>query len=147
MADQHGETALDELRHLNSLFFDEGGLGFCGCGNPDDAYALVRDLLSLAPFYEHRAEVRERIGGGTGTEMLVLYLLDGAGLTEHGTGIGGSWLTAKGSHYLALMQRYEWEDIDDDEVCLPHDGQPCETVKCAHWQASRTGYESEVRDG
>lgn len=147
MTDQRTALALDELQHLGSLIFGRDGLRFCGCGNPEDAYALVRDLLALAPFYDHQAEVRERIGGGPGVEMLVLYALDGAGLIEHGTGIGGSWLTAKGRHYLALMLRHEWEDIDDDETGLPHDGQPCETVKCEHWLASRTGYETEVRDG
>lgn len=143
MADQDDAVRADELQHLNSLVYDRGGLRFCGCGNPDDAYALVRDLLALAPFFDHRTEVRERIGGGPGVEMLVLYALDGAGLIEHGTGIGGSWLTAKGRHYLSLMRRYEWEDIEDEEVCLPHDGEPCETVKCRHWRASQEG---TVRD-
>lgn len=136
MADQHDATAIDELQHLSSLLFDAGGLRFCGCGNPDDAYNLVRDLLSLAPFFDHRTEVQERIGGGPGVEDLVLYSLDGAGLLEHGTGIGGSWLTAKGRHYLSLMQRHEYEEIEGDEVFLPHDGEPCETVKCLHWQAA-----------
>lgn len=126
---------LDELQHLNSLVFDRDGLRFCGCGNPDAAYALVRDLLSLAPFFDHPSEVRERIGG-PGVEDLVLYSLDGAGLIEHGTGIGGSWLTAKGRHYLALMRRYEWDDIEDEEIGLAHDGEPCETVKCLHWRAA-----------
>jgi hypothetical protein len=136
MADPRDATATDELQHLNSLLFDRDGLRFCGCGNPDDAYALVRDLLSLAPFYDHRKEVQARIGGGPGVEDMVLYALDGAGLTEHGTGIGGSWLIPKGRHYLALMRRYEYEDIDDDETGLPHDGEPCETVKCLHWRAA-----------
>lgn len=139
-------TALDELQHLNSLVFDRDGLRFCGCGNPDEAYALVRDLLALAPFFDHRPEVRNRIGGGPGVEMLVLYSLDGAGLIEHGTGIGGSWLTPKGRHYLDLMQRHEWEEIEDDEVFLQHDGQPCETVKCRHWLAAHGGREAEGSD-
>lgn len=136
MADVRDATALDEIQHLNNLLYDRDGLRFCGCGNPDDAYNLVRDLLSLAPFFDHRAEVRERIGGGPGVEDMVLYALDGAGLIEHGTGIGGSWLTAKGRHYLTLMRRYEYEDVDAEGIGLAHDGEPCETVKCLHWQAA-----------
>lgn len=35
------------IQHLNQIFYMD--LGLCGCGNPDDAYELVRDLLALCP--------------------------------------------------------------------------------------------------
>jgi hypothetical protein len=124
----HGER-------LAYLYGPEGGA---------EAWRQIGDLLALAPFYDHRAAVRTRIGGGPGVEDMVLYALDGAGLIEHGGGIGGSWLTAKGRHYLSLMRRYEWEDIEDEETGVPHDGEPCETVRCRHWQASQ---EAAAHDG
>jgi hypothetical protein len=128
--------ALDDLQHLYKLFYDD--LKVCGCGNPEEVYALVRDLLALAPFYQHPAEVAERIGvsaedyasGGLGAYYMVLHALDAADLIEHGGGIGGSWLTHKGTRYLELMKRHEWEDLDDTDgygssVGYPHDGNGC----------------------
>lgn len=125
----------DEREHLYRLLYGRDGLRFCGCGNPEAVYVLVRDLLALAPFYENQAAVRERIGTSQddAARYVVLYVLDGAGLTEHGSSIAGAWLTAKGRHYLPLMRRHEYDDLD--EVGFPHDGEDCEDVKCAHWQA------------
>lgn len=126
-----------ERQHLYALFAGSEGLGFCGCGCPDDAYAFIRDMLALAPFYEHRAAVQELTGEKA--HYFVLYALDRAGLLEHGSNIRGSWLTAKGTHYLALMRRWEWDDFaaagfphhDDDGDCGPG---------CPHWEAATDEY-------
>jgi hypothetical protein len=122
---------LDELQHLYKLFHDD--LRFCGCGNPEEAYALVRDLLTLAPFHQDWRKVAGRIGGNDGDDgpyYLILYMLDAAGLIEHGGSVGGSWLTAKGVHYLDLMKRHEWDDFDDADghggsAGYPHEGKDC----------------------
>jgi len=61
-----------------------GDLSICGCGNPEDAYTLVRDLLALTPFYEgenwHRAVA---LIGTPGAVHLVISALGHAGLVEH----------------------------------------------------------------
>jgi len=126
------EKVEEDLSHLYQLFCAD--LDMCACGNPEDGYALVRDLLALAPFYDHPAEVRDLIGGHDGAYHLVLSLLDHAGLTEHGSSIGGSWITKKGTHYLDLMRRYEYEDMD--QAGYPHDGKGCPD-DCPHAVASR----------
>lgn len=133
---------LSDLQHLYKLFYDD--LGICGCGNPEYAYALVRDLLALAPFHQHPGKIRERIGGpepDPGTSHLVLSMLTTAGLIEHGGGIGGSWLTPKGTRYLELMKRHEWDDLDDTDgyggsVGYPHDGKDCPPA-CRHHHPER----------
>ncbi len=139
----------DDLSHLYALFYGEGGLRFCGCGSPEDAYALVRDILTLAPFFEgwetghaNHEKVRALIGTD-GAFYLVLYGLDGAGLLEHGGSVGGSWLTAKGRHYLEMMRRYQWDDLE--HVGFPHDGDAC-TPECRHWRDSRDEWQRD-RDG
>lgn len=145
----------DELSHLNYLFFSSGELGFCGCGCPDDAYALVRGILGLAPFFENGEsgtsngqKVRDLLGGSEGAFYLVLYALDRVDLLEHGTSIGRSWLTAKGAHYLALMRKHEWDAVastgyphydpdNPDEDCGPG---------CPQWEASTEDYlKDEIR--
>jgi hypothetical protein len=132
-------TAQDEREHLYALVNDPGGLRFCGCGSPEEAYDLVRDVLALAPFYDHPEAVRDLIGPRA--YQFVLYQIDEAGLIEHGGTVGGAWLSAKGKHYLPLMQRYGWDDLEDDcgfsiiPVGFPHDGKGCAEVKCSHWLA------------
>lgn len=116
----------DNLRqryeHASSILSDD--LGLCGCGIPEEAYALVRSLLSLTPFYKHLDAV-DALLPDAATKHIVLSVLDSAGLTEHGTTIGGSWITPKGSFLLAVLR-----DVGDDwdrlwELGLPHDGGDC----------------------
>lgn len=117
------------LQHVNGLFYIQ--LGLCGCGDPEESFDLVRNLLALAPYYQG-PEVREEVASLCGNEAakhIVLSTLDRADLIEHGGGIDGSWLTDKGEWYLkALNSITDWDDID---VGLPHDGGAC-TDAC--WQ-------------
>lgn len=129
----------DEQEHLYRLIADD--LAFCGCGNPEEVYRLVRDVLDLAPFHEHPGKVRELIGGSDATCYAVLYFIDRSGLIEHGGSVGGSWLTEKGTHYLKLMHRHEYDDFDQ-KAGYPHDGGPC-GPDCLHWQASYSEYQKK----
>jgi hypothetical protein len=80
---------------------------FCGCGNPEEAVALVHALLRAAPFYESRERLSELLPT-TGIEMLVLGALDEtAELIEHGSSIGGSWLTPRGEEALRGLDLIE----------------------------------------
>lgn len=110
----------DILQHVNGLFHTD--LRLCGCGSPEEAFDLVRDLLNLAPFYENRDEVTALIGDG-GPAHIVLSALDGADLLEHGGTIHGSWLTNKGEWYRTVLATIgDWYEI---AVGLPHNGGKC----------------------
>ncbi|MEU0656144.1 hypothetical protein ABZ485_28400 [Streptomyces albogriseolus] len=117
------------LQHINGLFYIE--LRLCGCGSPEESFDLVRKLLALAPFYRG-PEVRDEVAALCGNEParhMILSMLTGADLLEHGGGIDGSWMTGKGEWYLrALTSITDWDEID---VGLPHDGGDC-TDAC--WQ-------------
>jgi hypothetical protein len=130
----------DNLSHLNALFYGtRDGFAFCGCGSPGAAYATVRDILAACPLHRQpglRTAMTED-DATSGFWYLTLYTIDRAGLIEHGGSIGGSWLTPKGAHYLPLMQRYTWDQIED--TGLPHGGDGC-TPACGHWRASRSEY-------
>jgi hypothetical protein len=152
----------DDLEHLYQLTHD---LRFCGCGDPESVYDLVRDLLGL---FERKSEelgkiepgastwsgaydevqaisqqIADRIGGGDGVYYAVLYLIDGAGLLEHGTSIRTSWLTAKGKHYLSLMRLHDYRDMEGPGGLIygfPHEGARECGPGCRHWEASTEDY-------
>jgi len=85
-------TTPHELHHL---FMDE--IDICGCGQPEQAVELVRQILNLAPLYNNENwKKAEQLIGSAGAFHIVLSVLDNARLMEHGGGIGGSWLTEKG---------------------------------------------------
>lgn len=130
----------DEQQHLYAVFCGTAeGLGFCGCGLPEEVYGLIRDILTLAPFFEgyktgqpNHEKVKALLGGSGAVFYGFLYWLDRAGLIEHGTSVGGSWLSGKGAHYLPLMRRHGWDDVG--EAGFPHDGDECPAA-CEHWTA------------
>lgn len=114
------------LQHVNGLLYID--LGLCGCGLPEEAFDLVRDLLALAPFYRSE-QVREQVAALCGTEAarhMILSMLDNADLLEHGGSLDGAWLTDKGSWYLTALRTVDdWDAID---VGLPHNGGKCTTA-------------------
>lgn len=110
------------LAHLYKVFYDD--LGMCGCGLPDEAYNLVRDLLSLAPLYEEsRWRLAETLTGGGAAGHIILSSLDRASLLEHGSSLNGAWLTDKGAWCLAAMRLVEYDEMA--QVGYPHDGGKC----------------------
>ena len=53
--------------------------------------------------------------GEGAVKLFVLYQIDNLGLLEHGTSIGGSWLTDLGEKVLAAIQNKPWwQDYEDD---------------------------------
>ncbi|MFI5992481.1 hypothetical protein ACIBAC_11590 [Streptomyces sp. NPDC051362] len=114
-----GEGTLD---HLYKIFYED--LGLCGCGNPGDAYALVRDLLALAPFYEDEHwRLAETLTGGGAAHHIIMSVIDVAELTEHGSSVNGAWLTPKGAWCLHAMQAASFGQMG--EGGLPHNGRAC----------------------
>ena len=89
-----------------------GLLHLCGCGVPEDAFNLCRDLLACFDRREARnggecinAEdaaakiIMERPGAVAHT---IAHLLSHLNLLEHGGSVGGSWLTTDGERIVDL---------------------------------------------
>jgi hypothetical protein len=106
------ETAAD--RAISS---DADGLGWCGCGDQDRLVELLvsylgaltlRDGASTLPDAERRAlwdESYRRVDAlGSDVAMLLGWACDRAGWTEHGSSIGGAWLTDKGRRTLTELE-------------------------------------------
>jgi hypothetical protein len=86
-------------------------LGFCGCGNPDEALGYVREALQLIDnrkqlvwkdkmTYEQWAADVDKLFPVVGSDYFMWYFLDHKGFTEHGSSVPG-WLTTKGEELLA----------------------------------------------
>lgn len=67
-------------------------LGGCGCGNSDE---LAKDVLKVFLAIATKDSSHELIYSDKYHE-LIAHMLDSAGITEHGSSVGGSWLSSKG---------------------------------------------------
>ena len=116
-------------------------LNWCGCGSPEKADKQVvkylnlidipwRDkydtaLENLKDFDRKYAEYKKLCKEYFGCESIydnplllcLAYTMDAAGFSEHGSSIGGAWITDRGRIYrYAIMKHlvYEEESLDED---------------------------------
>ncbi|MGP4092961.1 hypothetical protein [Nonomuraea sp. KM90] len=111
------------LDHAYKLFY--GDLSLCGCGTPEAAYELVRDVLVLIADDEHGwVPLVKTLLGNPGAHHLIMSALDEADLLGHGSSIDTAWLTDKGRWYASALRMIEdWDAFH--EVGYPHDGEDC----------------------
>ena len=95
-------------------------LGFCGCGNPEVVLQFVHQALRLI---KQRKESGWNDDSNTAIEThfrsekdelfywMAWYFLDRSKLIEHGTGVGGSWLTEKGEDFLQYLDTHSISEI------------------------------------
>ena len=106
--------------------FMYGIVGLCGCGTPIDAIGAIYNYLYMMRIrgedgkdsYEKADAYAKKwfnSNGIYGDPMLLFmaYMLDDCGLTEHGSSIGGAWLTEEGEMCLEALEMYM--EINDDE--------------------------------
>ena len=102
----HGfETEYEAL--IKYFYYDR--LRWCGCGVPEDAKKAVRDFLDAYKDFDNRErKLNEYFGVQSVYDSPLLlclaYTLDAAEFTEHGTSIGGAWLTEDGEDYLYCLE-------------------------------------------
>ena len=96
----HYETE-QEARHYAVL-------GMCGCGWPSDSYNFLRQCLTHC---DRRDKTKEWINAEDAitamvkenpqlTAHIIMHFLAGKDVTEHGGGVGGSWLTKAGEEIV-----------------------------------------------
>lgn len=104
-----------ELEELENFFYYEK-LHWCGCGDPDSAKITVRDFLwalhvDETSWGKQKERFIEKFGVDSVYEnnllLCLAYTLDAAELTEHGSSIGGAWLTEEGRMFLWLLEQNE----------------------------------------
>jgi len=101
-----------DLTPLNIKAYLYNNLGLCGCSELDEIVAV---LLRLLEWHGGDKETRydELFPGNVGVFYLLAGMLDGLGLSEHGTAIRHPWLTEDGKRLLAALRRHPAQEIDD----------------------------------
>lgn len=89
-------------------------LKFCGCYTPDAILEEVKEALDL--FDQDRKTMSDEAWKArlawVDDHLILTYLLDALGLTEHGYNISGQWLTPKGEKLLEALHAADerWDD-------------------------------------
>lgn len=103
-------------------------LGICGCGNHEDSYKAVHELLSLIREKKENPDFARYEKWSTLLKnpyaLTVLYMLNDREFLEHGTSVYGSWITSEGHKLidaLDLMAEYGY-DYDETFNLLSEDG-------------------------
>ncbi|MGL5711817.1 MAG: hypothetical protein ACRCX2_02255 [Paraclostridium sp.] len=116
----YSEQELIEIssKIIHKLQFDT--MDFCSCGRSDEISFMIRDVLraienkrlnwdtmKFEDYYEiFNKELIETIGFDSNHIVFefILHVLNSAGLLEHGSGVGGSWLTGYGEDVLCAFE-------------------------------------------
>ena len=117
-------------KKVQKMYFED--LRLCGCGSPDHRIKFIKSLLNLIndrheqdlSYEEYNKRLVELFGfKETGnpkcyfndiSDGIVEFVLDQfneAGLLEHGSSVGGSWLSNYGKEMLEILN-----DIDEDKI-------------------------------
>jgi hypothetical protein len=78
-----------------------GIMGGCGCGSSDEIAELAHEILGHfgKPFDERKLKIYDKI-----EYEIIAHWLDSKELIEHGSSVGGSWLTDKGKELLEVLK-------------------------------------------
>lgn len=120
--DWYEESLIDPLMD----FFSYEILHLCGCGCPEDTYELIRKILTIRYEWKSRKisyeevlkrykddlELDTKNSSHNGILQFVMYILDHNGILEHGSSIGGCWLTNLGKMYLTVLNA--WYDREEN---------------------------------
>lgn len=102
-------------------------LHLCGCGNPEDTYETIRRYLNIRDDnfkisdmdyqdvidrYKTDLGIDKQNDMQYGLLQFMMYVLDDKGFTEHGSSIGGCYLTDKGERLLTVLNEWYKANID-----------------------------------
>ena len=107
-------------------FFTYKLIGLCGCGRPEDTIIAIRDYLQIVndKRNDKRETIKNKFLEKFGVETVydnsllqfMAYMLDDKGLTEHGTSIGGNWITDLGKMCLYVYKLLDIEEESEETI-------------------------------
>ncbi len=114
--DWYEEYLIDELMD----FFSYDIMDMCGCGCPECTYELIRKVLAIRADkhndkityeetirrYKDDLDLDDSNDNQSGALQFILYMLDSKEIVEHGSSIGGCWLTKLGEMYLTVLNAW-----------------------------------------
>lgn len=118
----------DSLIEECNEFFRYKVLNICGCGSPEIAEKEIRDYLDILNEYTEAGytdnayirkekRLKERFNAESLYDnpllLFMAYILDDKGFLEHGSCIGGAWITELGKMYLCVLNAMK---LDNEET-------------------------------
>lgn len=85
-------------------------MNFCGCGCPEEVMNYIEGILSALKTRSETSWEVDTVDQAIGGEKygpqhyFIMYVLDAMGLTEHGGGVLGCWLSEKGIQFLNKLK-------------------------------------------
>lgn len=112
-------------------FFSYEIMGLCGCGSPENTHKVIRSVLNIRNDWMNRdiqydgvkkrycSDLHIDLSDDINYGMLqyILYDLNDREILEHGSGVGGSWLTNLGKMYLDVLNAWyerEYKEKKDE---------------------------------
>ena len=113
---------------IEEFWIDE--IRFCDCGSPGNTLKLIKQILNLIYKrydkeeyvdynYDNFKEDIHNLFQCKSSEMsmeiyyIIAYLLDSVDVLEHGSSIGGSWLSSSGKYLRECLNIFNDEEIED----------------------------------
>lgn len=112
LAYNYNDTYYEEqlIEECENFFYYEK-MNWCGCGEPDTVKMVVKDYLEVInnKYNDNDINFENKFGVKSVYDnnllLCLAYTIDAAGFTEHGSSIGGAWLTDEGEMFLWLLQQ------------------------------------------
>jgi hypothetical protein len=108
------EWEIHEARRTVRQFWEWANL--CQCGQPETIVRIIHGALIAhsepGPHFEGGPDARLMADPLT---MFVLYAVDAWGLTDHGGGIGGAWLSDDGIRLRDALAKVNPETVFDED--------------------------------
>ena len=107
----NGKDDFSLQEDIQNFFYFER-LGWCGCGDPEAVMREICKYLYIVHFHNGYDELCQKFREAFGVEsiydnpllMALAYAMDAAGFTNHGSSIGGAWLTDEGKMFLYVLR-------------------------------------------
>jgi hypothetical protein len=118
-------------KKIQKLYFED--LHLCSCGSPELRFKFIKGLLNLInerheqdlSYGEYKKRLAELFGFKENEKAkyyfndiqdgIVEFVLDQfneAGLLEHGSTVGGSWLSSYGREMLHILNQIDEDDVN-----------------------------------
>lgn len=113
---------LEELKNTIKYDFYYNVLGLCGCGKPSRVGRGIYRYLTMVSNKEKFIDNSEKYTKAfyksydwifkSWQNLAIAYMLDDKGLIEHGSNIGGCWITELGKMYLKIFddKKFDFEE-------------------------------------
>ncbi len=109
-------------------YFTYEVIDICGCGNPEDTNEAIRLLLNIRyEWQEDKLEYDDVISRYLtdlhinnddyiqwGILQYMMYKLNCCDILEHGSSVGGSWLTTLGKLYLIVLNKWHEREVSEN---------------------------------